>query len=139
MIDYTAIRQGIRVILTSLPSPYMPSSNNMAWENRAYTPEPSTPWLRETLIPGSERKVATDEIQVVGITQLDLMWPLGKGTEEVEALGLAIQNAFKPETKVADHAVVYRTERLTGINDEKWYMVPVRLTWRAFAFSDFGC
>jgi len=139
MIDYISIRQGIRALLSAVSDPNMPVEANIAWENRAYKPVSDTPYIRETMIPGTERKVASDEIEVVGITQFDLIWPLGSGTEDIDALGFAIQNAFKPETKITDHAAVYRTERLTSIQDPKWYMLPIRLTWRAFAFSDLGC
>jgi len=138
VINYTAIRQGLRTVLLNIVDPAMPSAANIAWENREYDPQKGVPWIRETLIPGIERKVAYDELQTVGIVQYDLNWPLGDGTEEIEALVDTIKDAFAPNTTIANHALVYRTERLAGRADDKWYTIPIRLTYRAFAFSVVG-
>jgi len=138
LINYPQVRQGIRAILLGITDPAMPSAVNIAWENRKYNPQKGVAWIRETLIPGAERKVAFDELQTVGIVQFDLNWPLGNGTEEIEALVDTIKDAFAPNTTIADHALVYRTERLAGRADDKWYTIPIRLTYRAFAFSVVG-
>ena len=138
MIDISAIRSGFRTILLGIVDPNMPSSDDIAFENRDYDPVVGTAYIRETLIPGVERKVAFAEIQAVGIMQYDLIWPAGKGTEDAEALADVIKNSYAPDTAISDHSVVYRAERFQAQSDKKWYVIPVRMTYRAFATSVLG-
>lgn len=129
MIDHDAIRRGIRVVLSTVTG--LPTVRS--WENREFNPTPNTPWIRETLIPGTERQVATDVIESVGIAQYDLFWPAGTGTETPEQLADLIKDTFQPITTVAASTVVWRAERLAAIADAKWYQIPIRLTWRSHA------
>ena len=91
--------------------------------------------MRETLLPGSERQAATDTIRAVGIMQYDLFVPKGAGTEAAEALVDAIKDAFKPVTAIGAHSLVWRAERLSGRSDQKWFIIPIRLTYRAHAIG----
>lgn len=135
MISHKEIRQGIRGILLSINDPNMPLAKNIAWENHSYKPVDGIPWIRETLLPGEERQAATDTIRSVGIMQYDLFWPANKGTEAAEDLVDTIKDAFKPITTIGVNSLVFRAERLSGTPDEKWYRIPIRLTWRAHAIG----
>lgn len=136
MIKYSDIRKGIRAILLAVTNPNMPLPANIAWENRGYDPVVGTPWIRETLLPGEERQVASDTLRGVGIMQYDLFWPIGDGTETIEDLADDIKNAFKPVTVIGTHSLVFKAERLPGtVEDERWYKLPIRLTWRAHSIG----
>lgn len=135
MISYSELRAGIRNVLLAVNSPNMPSSDNIAWENRAYKPKVDTPWIREKLLPGLERQVASQTLRGVGLMQLDLFWPAGKGTEDAEDLADDIKDAFPPVTTVGTHSLVYRAERLPAITDAEWHQIPIRLTWRVHSIG----
>ena len=128
-IDHKALRLALRAILLTVSG--LPSAR--AWEARTFEPpNPPAPWLRETLIPGSERLIATNNIMELGIYQLDLYHPeTDEGTETVEALADAVKTAFRPTTNISTFGVVERAERLGGRRDHPWYIIPVRISYRA--------
>ena len=130
MIDHKALRQGILTILLTVSG--LPSERS--WENREFTP-PTTEWIRETLLPSDESVSASDTITAVGTMQYDVFWTFGDGTEDAEDLADAIKEAFEPNTTISTHAYVYRAERLAGRVDDNWYIIPVRLTYRAHAIG----
>ena len=138
IISYNDLRLGLREVLLSVSNSNMPASSNFAWENRKFTVPKYDQWIRETMIPGVERQVASDTLRSVGIMQYDIFWPAFQGTENAEELANQIIATFKPVTKIGPHALVYRAERLAAIVDEKWYQIPVRLTWRAHAITIEG-
>ena len=135
MISHKAIRQGIRQVLLAVNNSDLPDEDNIAWENQDFTPPEIIPWLRETMIPGTERQTATDTIQSVGIMQYDVFWPAGQGTEDAEQLADDIITAFAPHTQIGANALTFRSERLAAVADEKWYIIPIRLTWRAHSIG----
>jgi hypothetical protein len=135
IIDETALRTSIRTRLLTVTNENMPGESDIAWENREYSPKIGVPWIRETMLPGTERQSASDTIESVGIMQYDFFWPANRGTTEIENLVVDIKTAFKPLTVLDSHSSIYRTERLPAIVDENWYQIPVRLTWRAHAIG----
>ena len=133
MIDHGEIRQSIRLILLAIDNEDLPS--NRSWENRNFKPPENDTWIRETMIPGEERQAASDTIRSVGIMQYDIFWPIGTGTENIEALVDDIKDAFKPVTALGLNSLIYRAERLAAIVDDKWYQIPIRLTWKAHSIG----
>ena len=131
MIDHKEIRQGFRAVLLTVSD--LPA--NRSWENREFTPPTGTEWIRETLLPSDESVSASDTITAIGTMQYDVFWPFGGGTEGAETLADAIKAAFEPNTTISTHAHVYRAERLAGRVDDNWYIIPVRLTYRAHAIG----
>ena len=136
-IEYAPIRTGIRTIVLALSA--IPDEDHFAWENRDFDPPKEDIWVRETFLPGSEFQIATGLERATGIAQYDVNYPAGKGSEIPSALADAIKNAFPTNTTVLDasgvSAEVYRSERLAASNDNVWYTIPVRLSWRAHGFS----
>lgn len=125
MISYRAIRSALRAHLLLLPE--LPQA---AWENREFKPRPNTSWLRETLLPADERQTASNTLQALGITQYDLFYPAESGTETAEDMADAIKHHFRPPQSVGG-VVIERADRLPGRVDGAWYMVPIRIHWRA--------
>jgi hypothetical protein len=136
IIRNSELRAGFRNILLGMNNPDLPAEENIAWQNRGYKPTPGTPWLRETLLPGAERLVANSLMQGVGIMQYDVLWPANQGTEEAEDLADDIKATFAPFTRVTSGAQSFRAEVLPAIQDEKWYQVPVRITYRVFDYIE---
>lgn len=131
MIDYSTIRKSMRAVLLAVPG--IPTTRS--WENQTFTPpNPPVRWLRETLLPASERLIAENLIEARGIMQYSLFTPAREGTEATEDIAKAIRAAFKPTTPVpAATLIVDRAECGTGMQEPDWYHVPVRITWRAYA------
>lgn len=125
MISYRAIRSVLRAHLLSLPN--LPDA---AWENRSFTPTLGTPWMRETLLPADERQTASDTLQALGLTQFDVVYPADSGTETAEDMADTIKHHFRPP-QVVGGVVIERADRLPGRIDGAWYMVPIRIHWRA--------
>jgi len=131
MIDHVSIRKAIRTLISSVPG--IPSS--VAWENRDFTPVVGVPWIRETLLPGEQYKVASDLTRETGLMQYDLFYPSSKGTETAEALVDAIIETFQPDTGISANARTMRAFRASGRIENDWYIVPVRISYLAHSFG----
>lgn len=131
VIDHDVIRKGIRALISAVPG--IPSA--IAWENRDFTPVVGVPWIRETLLPGEQTKVAFDVLQETGLMQFDLFYPVSKGTEAAEGLVDLIIDQFKPDTGISASARTLRASRASGRREDDWYIVPVRITYLAHSFG----
>ena len=135
MIDNRVIRQTLRIQLRTVAG--LPADAAQSWENRAFNPpNPPAPWIRATLLPVSERLIATNQVMGIGIFVVDVFVPVASGTETAEDLSLAIANAFKPASSLVGVGVtisLYRTERKPAlVMDEIWYHVPIHINYRTF-------
>lgn len=128
MIEHRQIRATLRAQLLTVPG--LPAAKS--WENRGFQPPSGADWVRETYLPGGEWQSASDALTCVGLVQYDLFTPADSGTEAIEDLADAIKSAFRPPQSLSG-VVIERAERLPGRVDGPWYMVPVRIGWRAHA------
>lgn len=131
-MKHSDIRKGLRSILVGVLSGPVPS---IAFENRGHTPAEGVPWARETLLPNNVRRTAFDLNQLEGIYQVDIFWPSNDGTEIPEDLADDLRDAFLPGTSLTAHANVYRSERTLSRQEPSWYILSVRVYWRAFEFT----
>lgn len=132
MIDDVAVRAALRAVLLTVSG--LPSA--IAWENRKFQPPNNAPWVRETYLPGIEFQSANDLVQGDALVQYDVIFPAGSGTETAEALANDIKAAFKPANAIGPDIGIVRSERDPGrTEDDIWYVIPVRITWRAFSFN----
>ena len=111
-IDELSIRKNIRAVLLAVDNADMPSASSIAWENHEYRPVIGKPWIRETMIPGTERQSASDTLQSVGIMQYDFFWPANKGTTEIENLVIDVKAAFRPATVLDAHSLAEKIEQV---------------------------
>ena len=133
-IDTKKIRQVIRTQLLTVTT--LPPATNRAWENRDFKiPSDQSIWIRETLLPITERKIASDQIEFTGFMQYDIFSPTGKGTEDAEALADAIKEKFSPNHLQGQSITVTidRAERLLTVPEKAWNMIPVRVLFRSYA------
>lgn len=110
----------------------------VAWENVAYTPTVGTPYLRPTVLMGQPRQAAigdTGPNEQVGVYQIDLFYPPGKGTGDINAMAGKIEQRFKRGTKIAYNGVtltirsVYLSAMQQGAD---WVQLPVNITFYTF-------
>lgn len=136
-IDDDAVRKVLREHLQGVTD--YPGDALVAWENRVFDPpdDGDTLWLRETLLPADDTKVATGLIQGIGIYQVDVMYPKGRGSEVPEAMAKNIKLHFQPATHIGTttRLEIDRSARLRAGVDDVWYMIPVRISFRTYAFT----
>lgn len=121
-----------------------PGNSLVQWENVPFVPP--TPasglWLREHLVPGSERVSASRQQEILGLYYIYVNGPTGQGTKPVQDLAKAVCDVFAPTTSlVSPPTHIYRCERLeprldgsgiTGQAQAVWYSLPVVVYWRSF-------
>lgn len=141
MNDLTILRRSLRQPLLAISG--VP---DICWENRSFEPpDPSseTPTtgihLVESIMPVHEKLVATGQVEILGIYQINVRTPKGTGTEDAEAWAKKVRDAFEPGNSIASVDVsqaaiaVDRCEPGVGHIDQGWYVVPVSVTWRSYA------
>ncbi len=143
--DYEALRVQLRTKLATATG--YPGHSKVQWENVPF--EPPDPdgtegmWLREHLVPGSERLTSTRFQECLGLYYLYVNAAVGHATKPAHDLAKAILDVFPPTLQFTGiGASVYRSERLpprlegigpSGQLQSTWYSVPVVVYWRTFA------
>ena len=110
------------------------------FENRDWSsPDPTTAvFLRETLQINSEAWAATNTRQHNGAYVLDVVVPVGKGTEKQEQWARAILTAFYPGLSLSNAQctiTVHTARRRTARRDTRstaWYKQAVEIPWVAY-------
>lgn len=104
-------------------------------------------WLRESFLPGDDVLAGTNTLEGVSIYEIDVMTPSGAGTEDAEKLAqrIAKQIPAGKSLQSEDNSVqigVTRSARgagrdagTFGTSQQIWYMVPVMITFRTYAFN----
>lgn len=135
---YSGIRLAMRTALAGASHPALPTSDNRAWEGDAFTPTPSTAWLREAMRPtaatmatlGASGTVREDFAYLV-----TLNFPTGTPVTTVDDAADAVRAAFhvgRPFDGAGFAGRVTKAERGALIEvDPDWLAVTVTIT--AFA------
>ncbi len=129
MTDHNDIRGALRTQLLTVSG--LPTDRE--WENQTFTPPASDPWVRETYKPTTERKRASDLVEIAGQMVWDLFYPLNDGVQNIDDMADAIKTAFVPGTSLSGTVFIDRAER--GAADEEetsYYTIPVTIHWRAY-------
>lgn len=110
-----------------------------AWENRPYKPVNGTMYLRQSLIPGDVEQATLGETgtdRQVGIYQIDVFTPSGKGGKQGIKLADKVANHFKRGTDLTYNSRTVRVRsvgRETAVNnDDGWLQIPVVITYVAY-------
>lgn len=135
MIDTSLVRKTLRkpILAKALVagSGFPNAAVGYAWENTNFEPPTDgSMWMRETLLPISERLASNDLIQFDAFVQYDIITVKGNGTELAERVRKALGDIFKPASSLTDPTTVYilRSEPLRGAIDGSWWITPIRLT-----------
>lgn len=135
--DLRVIRQVLREKLLTVPG--VPPTDRFKAENRRFDPpNPPDLWMRETLMVSSEFLVANKCIEIVGRMQYDIFVPAGSGTEAAETLAKEIKDTFQPAQSINSQGVSLEVDQVSSsgaIQDPVWYMIPVSIRWRTYAFK----
>lgn len=111
----------------------------VAWEDVPFTPVTGQPYLRVRHLSNTPRELAFSggPAELVGILQVDAVYPAGQGKVEAKGLAGQVADLFAPIQSLQTPA--YRVDLLktpaiaSGMPDgEGWYTVPVSIQWRAF-------
>jgi hypothetical protein len=118
----------------------LPPALRRAWENWAFDPtsDVTAPWMRETLLPGDTRPLATGLLQAVGLVQYDIFAPKGKGTAIYETMRDSIEAVFEPGVSLAlgnGHFLLIVALRPLGSQEEAnspWIGFPLQVSWQVY-------
>jgi hypothetical protein len=109
-----------------------------AWPNTQFTKPADgvTPWANITHLPNQPEALAYDTNDHTGIMQIDVMYAgntgTGYGSSKVDAIGAY----FRAGRRFDYNGQIVQIISLGvsgGLDDMGWWMVPVTVTYRAFA------
>mgnify|MGYP003646012283 FL=1 len=109
----------------------------IAWENTAYIPVKDTLYLRPTILPAStiQAGLGTSGLdEYVGIYQIDIFAPAGKGRGEAEIKADAVADHFKRGTDLSKNGKTVRlgdVSRNSGIKDEDRFIISISINYMA--------
>ena len=109
----------------------------IAWENTAYIPVKDTLYLRPTILPAStiQAGLGTSGLdEYIGIYQIDIFAPAGKGRGEAEIKADAVADHFKRGTDLSKNGKTVRlgnVSRNSGIRDEDRFIISLSINYMA--------
>lgn len=113
--------------------------NTIAYENRPVSPNKDELYLRATLLPGDVEQSSLGDNGTdrnVGIYQVDVFAPSGKGKKEAIEMADLIANQFKRGTYLNHNGRTLRiraVSRQASQNDVNgWFMIPVEVHYIAY-------
>lgn len=132
-MSIVAIESALEERLMTLASPPL-----IAWEDVAFEPTTGQGYLRVHHLHNTPRDftLVGDAAERLGIFQVDVVWPAGRGKVEAKQMAEQVAALFAPVQSLdaGNHRVdLTRTPSIAGgMPDEGWYTVPVSINWRAF-------
>jgi len=109
----------------------------VAWENTAYIPVKDTLYLRPTILPALtlQAGLGVNGIdEYIGIYQIDIFAPAGKGRGEAEIKADAVADHFKRGTDLSKNGKTVRlgnVSRNSGIRDEDRFIISLSINYMA--------
>ena len=109
----------------------------IAWENTAYIPVKDTLYLRPTILPALtiQAGLGTSGLdEYVGIYQIDIFAPAGKGRGEAEIKADAVADHFKRGTDLSKNGKTVRlgdVSRNSGIRSEDRFIISLSINYMA--------
>jgi len=113
------------------------SKQNTQWENVAFSPPKETPWAAVYIVP-TQPAVATlgpnGTDRHDGFLQIDLNYPLNKGTKDVSDKADSVENTFTAGRRFAysgQEVIISSCGRSQGRKVDGFYRVSVTAYWYA--------
>lgn len=117
----------------------MPNALPIAWEDASYTPVTGVAYLKVHHLHNTPRDKYLEggSAELVGIFQVTVVHPAGKGKVAAKQLAERVAAVFAPvqELEAGNHTIALnQTPAIaTGMPDDGgWYEVPISIPWRAF-------
>lgn len=108
-----------------------------AWENAAFTPVNGTLYIRPTILPNTTSQAALGTSGIdehLGIYQITIFAPAGKGKKEATEMADTLANRFKRGTDLVYNSLEVRlgnVSRSAGRIDGDRYLVTVSIEYMA--------
>ena len=109
----------------------------IAWENTVFTPIKNTLYLRPTILPALTTQAALGANGIdeyIGIYQIDVFAPSGKGRGEAETKADAVADHFKRGTDLSKNGKTIRlgnVSRNSGIRSEDRFIISLSINYMA--------
>lgn len=107
-----------------------------AWENASYMPTPGVPYQRVNLLHAKpdDAEVSTVHTEL-GLLQVSLCYPVGKGPADAEARADLLFAAFPQGTTLVASGITVIVSGSPNIAPAQFegdrYVLPIRIPWRA--------
>ena len=114
-----------------------PPDNQIDYEGKPFSPTLGTPWARMTLLNNSRQPFSLDGLSQItgGLFQVDLFYPIDKGTADIDVVADAVvdafplnRNLFKGTTRVS----IYYAQRAPLLQQPDSIHAPITVSWRCF-------
>lgn len=128
------IRAAFRAALLTIPD--LPTE--VAWEGRRYTPPAGAPYMRETVTPASSDPRALGRggtVQHRILCRVQLFYPAGSGTVDIERAAGALLLAMRPGTSLVHEqtsGMVFKAERSQIMPGDDFVNLTVTVTVTAY-------
>lgn len=114
-----------------------PAADQIDYENKGFTPTLGVPWARMTLLTNSGRPFSLDGISKIdgGLFQVDLFYPINKGTQDVDVVADAVVATFPLDTNLIRGAArlwINYAQRNPNLQQPDAIHAPVTISWRCF-------
>lgn len=113
----------------------------VAWENASYTPTNGTRYIRVRLMPSATENptMASDHRRLIGIMQIDVVFPTGKGISAGETLAEAISSLFPRGLSLIQAGKKIHIDRSPSFGpvqiDGGWAFIPISIPYRLDTFE----
>lgn len=117
----------------------LPGSSPIAWANTNYKPTKNTLYLRPNILPASANQSGLGSAGIdthLGIYQVDIFAPTGKGRGIAEAKADAIADHFKRGTDLVYNGVTVRlgnNSRAAATIEDDRYVISVSINYMVHA------
>lgn len=136
MSGLLSVRQALEVALNAL-TPALES----AWENTAFVPKDGVPHQEVRMLPNvpDNTAIGGQYYREQGILQVELAYPLLKGSKDAQTRAEAIRTLFKRGTQLVKDGITVTIETTPAIGPgfvarDRW-RVPVSVRYNAQIFS----
>jgi len=129
MSAFTDISAALDTLAATLAYP-------IAWENKDFTPETNTLYLRVTMLPASTEQAGVIDSDVhIGIYQIDVIAPMGVGKGEAMEVADIVADKFTRDQVIVENGVkvwILSTSRAKGMRSESWYILHIEVIFKAY-------
>lgn len=114
-----------------------PADDQIKYEGKGFSPTLGTPWARLTLLNNSGRPFSLDGTDRItgGLFQVDLFYPINKGTADIDAVADAVVDVFPLDRKLIRGAAaisILYAQRAPLLEQPDCLHAPITVSWRNF-------
>lgn len=133
--DRTAIRKLFRSVVLAITDLTLDEKTQFQSEGKKFEPPEKKIWIRETLLPVTERLSSNTMVEFIAIIQYDVFSYSALGVEEIESAALKVAKALAAGQNFTSTEVgvsIDRCERDRIQQDGTRQFIPIRVTFRNY-------